>query len=66
MSLLSWDVNNTNVIDNMTVESVNVLPLGPSDEEGIQKDTHSYSYSCRPALSIDGVSLLYRMCGQAF
>ena len=52
-------VNNTNVLENVTVNSTNVFPLGPSDEDGLQIDTHDYFYSCRPALSIDGVCELH-------
>lgn len=52
-----FDNNGTNMIDSVTVSSTNVLPLGPSDEEGIQIDTHNYTYSCRNALTISGVSV---------
>ena len=45
------------MITDVSVSSTNVLPLGPSDEEGIQVDTHDYNYSCRVALSINGVSV---------
>ena len=52
-------VNNINVLEDETLTSTNVFPLGPSDEDGLQIDTHDYSYSCRPALSIDGVCELH-------
>ena len=52
-------VNNINVLEAETLPSINVFPLGPSDEDGLQIDTQDYFYSCRPALSIDGVCELH-------
>ena len=51
--------NDSNTINNVTVSSTNLLPMGPSDEDGILVDTHNYIYSCRSVLAISGVSVSY-------